>query len=185
MTRANSQSPLRNLDPKIKRTAHKLRQMARRLMTHGQNNGQNPIEGQNAPAPATRQEPPASTMRLLVPPANQNNRQQPIRAVRDYLVEDLDGLNPVVIIPEFQAEHFECKPVMFNTLNILGQFGGTQHENARQHLKSFLKICNLLKIHGVSNDILKMKLFPYSLRDKVKAWLENLTPGSLQTWIHL
>ncbi|KAL4296628.1 hypothetical protein GQ457_12G017030 [Hibiscus cannabinus] len=66
-------------------------------------------------------------------------------------------------------------------LNTLGQFGGTPHENARQHLKSFLEICNSFKIHGVSNDVLKMKLFPYSLRDKAKAWLNNFTPSSLQT----
>ncbi|KAL4342549.1 hypothetical protein GQ457_08G026040 [Hibiscus cannabinus] len=30
-----------------------------------------------------------------------------------------------------------------------------------------------------------MKLFPYSLSDKAKAWLDNLTPGSLQNWIDL
>ncbi|KAL4303450.1 hypothetical protein GQ457_10G006890 [Hibiscus cannabinus] len=70
-------------------------------------------------------------------------------------------------------------------LNTLGQFGGTPHENARHHLKSFLKICNSFKIHGVSNDVLQMKLFPYSLRDKAKAWLDNLTPGSLRTWTDL
>ncbi|KAK8597008.1 hypothetical protein V6N12_065485 [Hibiscus sabdariffa] len=120
------------------------------------NNGQNPIDGQEQP-----------------------------RTVRDYLTEDLEGLNPTVTIPEFEAEHFELKPVMFNMLNTLGQFGGSPAENARQHLKSFLKICNSFKIHGVSNDILKWKLFPYSLTDKAKAWLNNLPPGSLQSWIDL
>ncbi|KAK9043215.1 hypothetical protein V6N11_071562 [Hibiscus sabdariffa] len=58
-------------------------------------------------------------------------------------------------------------------------------ENARQHLKSFLEICNSFKIHGVSNDVLKLKLFPYSLRDKAKAWLNNLLSGSLQSWTEL
>ncbi|KAK8528234.1 hypothetical protein V6N12_074768 [Hibiscus sabdariffa] len=61
-------------------------------------------------------------------------------------------------------------------------FGGTPNENARQHLKSFLEICNSFKIHRVSNDVLKLKLFPYSLRDKAKTWLNNLQPGSLQSW---
>ncbi|KAK8541033.1 hypothetical protein V6N13_026497 [Hibiscus sabdariffa] len=58
-------------------------------------------------------------------------------------------------------------------------------ENARQHVKSFLEICNSFKIHGVSNDVLKLKLFPYSLRDKAKTWLNNLQPGSLQSWTQL
>ncbi|KAK8690278.1 hypothetical protein V6N13_088976 [Hibiscus sabdariffa] len=74
---------------------------------------------------------------------------------------------------------------MFNMLNTLGQFGGSPAENARQHLKSFLEICNSFKIHGVSNDVLKLKLFPYSLRDKAKDWLNNLPLGSFQSWTKL
>ncbi|KAK8715371.1 hypothetical protein V6N13_042705 [Hibiscus sabdariffa] len=134
--------------------------------------------------PRDRQQPPTPAGGLLIPPTQQNN-QQPIRTVRDYLVKDLDGLNPAVTIPEFEAEHFELKPVMFNMLNTLGQFSGSPAENARQHLKSFLEICNPFKIHGVSNDVLKLKLFPNSLRDKAKDWLNNLPPDSFQSWTEL
>ncbi|KAL4339900.1 hypothetical protein GQ457_08G023860 [Hibiscus cannabinus] len=154
-------------------------------MANGKNHGQNPIDGQNPPASAIRQKPPAPTVGIIVLPVPQNHQQQPMRNVRDYLAEDLDGLNHAVTIIEFEAEHFELKLVMFNLLDTLGQFGGTPHENIRQHLKSFLEICNSFKIHGVSNDVHKMKLFPYSLRDKAKAWLDNLTPSSLQTWTDL
>ncbi|KAK8569230.1 hypothetical protein V6N12_007762 [Hibiscus sabdariffa] len=128
-------------------------------------------------------EPTCPTGRAIAPP--QNNQQPPARTVRDYLAEDLEGLNPAVTTPEFEAEHFELKPVMFNMLNTLGQFGGSPVENARQHLKSFLEICNSFKIHGVFKDVLKLKLFPYSLTDKARAWLNNLPPGSLQSWTEL
>ncbi|KAK8988233.1 hypothetical protein V6N11_065829 [Hibiscus sabdariffa] len=140
------------------------------------NNGQPPADGRNIPAQADG---------VIIPPAQQMNQQLPARTVRDYLAKDLEGLNPAVTMPEFEADHFELKPVMFNMLNTLGQFGGTPNENARQHLKSFLEICNSFKIHGVSNDVLKLKLFPYSLRDKAKTWLNNLQPGSLQSWTQL
>ncbi|KAL4353607.1 hypothetical protein GQ457_06G013790 [Hibiscus cannabinus] len=142
-------------------------------MAH-RNNGQDPIYEEDPP----RQNPPAVAGRAIVHPIPQNNQQQPLRTVCDYLAEDLEGLNHDVTIPKFEAEHFESKPVMFNMLNTLGQFGGSPTENARQHLKSFLEICNSFKIHAVSNDVLKVKLFPYSLRDKAKAWLNNLPPGS-------
>ncbi|KAK8680720.1 hypothetical protein V6N13_109660 [Hibiscus sabdariffa] len=145
----------------------------------------NPEEGQNPPAPVIKQQPPTQAGGLLHPLAHQNNQQQPARTVRDYLVEDVDGLNPTVIMPEFEAENFELKLVMFYMLNTLGQFGGSPTENARQHLKSFLEICNSFKIHGVSNDVFKLKLFPYSLRDKTKDWLNNLPPGSFQSWREL
>ncbi|KAK9046174.1 hypothetical protein V6N11_052073 [Hibiscus sabdariffa] len=176
MTRANPRGPRFDFDPEIEKTQKQLKRRIRDLMEVNRNNGQPLADGQNIPAQADG---------VIIPPAQQMNQQLPARTVRDYLAEDLEGLNPAVTMPDFEAEHFELKPVMFNMLNTLGQFGGTPNENARQHLKSFLEICNSFKIHGVSNDVLKLKLFPYSLRDKAKTWLNNLQPGSLQSWTQL
>ncbi|KAK8680804.1 hypothetical protein V6N13_109742 [Hibiscus sabdariffa] len=179
MTRANRRGQLFQLDPEIERTGRELRLRARVIMQGA--NGRNLADGEEQEHPG--QNPPAPAGNAIAPP--QNNQQPPARTVRDYLAEDLEGLNPAVTTPEFEAEHFELKPVMFNMLNTLGQFGGSPVENARQHLKSFLEICNSFKIHGVSNDVLKLKLFPYSLTDKARAWLNNLPPGSLQSWTEL
>ncbi|KAL4298081.1 hypothetical protein GQ457_12G000120 [Hibiscus cannabinus] len=176
MTRANPRGPRFDFDPKIERTQKQLKRRIRGLMNGNRNNGQQPADGQELPARADG---------VIAPPAPQMDQQLSARTVRDYLAEDLEGLNPAVTMPDFEAEHFELKPVMFNMLNTLGQFGGTPNENARQHVKSFLEICNSFKIHGVSNDVLKLKLFPYSLRDKAKTWLNNLQPGSLQSWTQL
>ncbi|KAK8708357.1 hypothetical protein V6N13_059399 [Hibiscus sabdariffa] len=170
MTRTNPAHPLYPFNPEIERTVKGLQQGIRRLMAN--NNGQKLVDGQNLP-PINRQPPSALGAGQILPPAQVNN-QQPARSVRDYLAEDLEGLNPAVIIPEFEAEHFEVKPVMFNMLHTIGQFRGSPMENARQHLKSFLEIYTSFKIQGVSNDVLKLKLFPYSLRDKAKAWWNNL-----------
>ncbi|KAK8535974.1 hypothetical protein V6N12_012637 [Hibiscus sabdariffa] len=134
----------------------------------GDRNGQN----QNPP---DGQDPPASAGNLINPIAPQNNQQQPIRTVRDYLAKDLDGLNPDVTIPKFEPEHFELKPVMFNMLNTLGQFDGSPAENARQHLKSFLEICNSFKIHGVSSDVLKAKIISLFTEGQGKGMAEQPT----------
>ncbi|KAL4323535.1 hypothetical protein GQ457_11G021670 [Hibiscus cannabinus] len=163
MTRANPRGPRFDLDPEIERTQKQIKRRIRDLMDVNRNNGQPPADGQNLPAQADG---------VIAPPAQKMNQQLPARTVRDYLAEDLEGLNPAVTMPDFEAEHFELKPVMFNMLNTLGQFGGTPNENARQHVKSFLEICNSFKIHGVSNDVLK-------------TWLNNLQPGSLQSWTQL
>ncbi|KAK8685965.1 hypothetical protein V6N13_124993 [Hibiscus sabdariffa] len=179
MTRANPRGQLFQLDPEIERTGRELRLRARAIMQGG--NGRNLAVGKEQGHPG--QNPPTQGGHAIAPP--QNNQQPPAMTVRDYLAEDLEGLNPAVTTPEFEVEHFELKPVMFNMLNTLGQFGGSPAENARQHLKSFLEICNSFKIHGVSNDVLKLKLFPYSLTDKARAWLNNLQPGSLLSWTEL
>ncbi|KAK9042623.1 hypothetical protein V6N11_017690 [Hibiscus sabdariffa] len=62
------------------------------------------------------------------------------RAIRDHLTPILDDLNPGMVAPEIQAAYFELKPVMFNMLNSIRQFGGSPHEDARRHFRAFLEI---------------------------------------------
>ncbi|KAK9043423.1 hypothetical protein V6N11_071768 [Hibiscus sabdariffa] len=59
-------------------------------MAHRGNNGQDQIDEHDPP----RQDPPTPAGRAIVPPIPQNNQQQPVRTVCDYLAEDLEGLNP-------------------------------------------------------------------------------------------
>ncbi|KAL4313421.1 hypothetical protein GQ457_01G026120 [Hibiscus cannabinus] len=103
------------------------------------------------------------------------------RAIRDHLTPILDDLNPGIVAPEIQAAHFELKPVMFNMLNLIGQFGGSPHEDARQHIRAFLEVCDFFLQQGVHEDVLKLKLFPYSLRDRARAWLSGVPSGSLES----
>ena len=64
--------------------------------------------------------------------ANGNVRHGPRpRAIRDHLNPILQDLNPGIVAPEIQAAHFELKPIMFNMLNLIEQFGGIPHEDAR------------------------------------------------------
>ncbi|XP_073120693.1 uncharacterized protein [Henckelia pumila] len=62
------------------------------------------------------------------------------------------------------------------------QFGGTVIDEPYVHLTNFLEICDTFKIQGVSDDAICLRLFPFSLRDKAKAWLTNLPAGSIMTW---
>ncbi|KAL4352720.1 hypothetical protein GQ457_06G014950 [Hibiscus cannabinus] len=105
-----------------------------------------------------------------------------LRAIRDHLTPILDDLNPGIVAPEIQAAHFELKPMMFNMLNSIGQFGGSPHEDARQHIRAFLEVCDSFRQQGVHEDVLKLKLFPYSLRDRARAWLSGVPAGSLESW---
>ena len=44
------------------------------------------------------------------------------------------------------------------------------------YLANFSEICNTIKFNGVSDDAVKFRLFPFSLRDKVKVWLNSYAP---------
>ena len=48
------------------------------------------------------------------------------------------------------------------------QFFGMINEDPNDHIAKFLEICNTFKINGVIKDALRLRLFPFSLKDKAK-----------------
>ena len=58
-------------------------------------------------------------------------------------------------------------------------------EDPNLHLSVFLEVCDALKINGASTDAIWLRLFPFSLRDKARAWLHSLPPGSISMWDEL
>ncbi|XP_024021733.1 uncharacterized protein LOC112091705 [Morus notabilis] len=71
---------------------------------------------------------------------------------------------------------------MFQMLQTVGQFSGIATEDAHLHLGQFMKVCDTFKLAGVTEDALRLKLFPYSLRDRARVWLNSLPPDSVATW---
>ncbi|KAL8149007.1 hypothetical protein AgCh_006138 [Apium graveolens] len=55
-------------------------------------------------------------------------------------------------------------------------------EDPNMHIIDFIKICDTFKFNGVCEDAIKLRLFPFSLRDKAKCWLHSLPPGSITKW---
>ena len=50
------------------------------------------------------------------------------------------------------------------------------------HINIFLEICDLFKQNGVSDDAIKLRLFPFSLRDKARVWLNSMLAGTFTSW---
>ena len=111
-----------------------------------------------------------------------NDRDRPMR---DYAMFDHQNMQTSIARPHIDAVHFEFKPMMFQMLQTIGQFGGFPHEDPHEHLKQFLEVCSNFIIPGVSEDAFRLKLFPYSLKDKAKSWLNSLEPNSIHTWNEL
>ena len=64
----------------------------------------------------------------------------------------------------------------------MGQFNGVPSEDPYLHLKLFLEVSDSFKIAGASQEALRLRLFPFFLRDRVRAWLNSLPPYSITTW---
>ena len=61
------------------------------------------------------------------------------------------------------------------------QFGGSQTKDPNAHIVSFLEIYDTFKHNGIIDDAIRLRLFPFSLRDKAKSWLHSLLIGSITT----
>ena len=81
-----------------------------------------------------------------------------------------------------QATTFELKPVMFQILQTIGKFHGLSSEDPHLHLKSFLRVSDSFRFQGVDKDVIRLSLFPYSLRDGAKSWLNTLAPRTIDSW---
>ena len=111
--------------------------------------------------------------------ANQQANQP--RALEDYGVPSLTGSRNCIVKPSIDANNFEIKPAYIQMVSQY-QFAGLSSEDPNAHLASFLDICDTFRMNGVSPDAIKLRLFPFSLRDKAKLWLSSLAPNSITSW---
>jgi len=73
----------------------------------------------------------------------------------------------------------------FISMEQQSQFEGAPLEDPNLHLSVFLEVCDMLKLNGVSTDAIRLRLFPFLLRDKARAWLHSLPSGCITTWDEL
>ena len=69
--------------------------------------------------------------------------------------------------------HFELKPTLIMMVQA-SPFCGKAHEDANAHLQHFLEIYSTFTIKGVTQEAIRLRLFPFSL-------LEKRNNGSTQT----
>ncbi|XP_050219718.1 uncharacterized protein LOC126670101 [Mercurialis annua] len=84
-----------------------------------------------------------------------------------------------------QAATFEIKPSTIQLLENRCAFYGLSHEDPNAHIASFLGVLNTFKLHGITADQTKLRMFPVSLRDKASLWLHSLPNESIRTWREL
>ena len=65
---------------------------------------------------------------------------------------------------------------------LLPTFHGMESENLYSHIREFEEVCNTFK-EDISNvDLMRMKFFPLTLKDKAKIWLNSLRPRTIKNW---
>ncbi|GJZ38124.1 putative ribonuclease H-like domain-containing protein [Tanacetum coccineum] len=62
------------------------------------------------------------------------------------------------------------------------QFHGFKGEDANDHLNKYLSIAQFMKQNGVSQDVINLNLFPFSLTHEAESWYYHLKTHYIHTW---
>ena len=95
------------------------------------------------------------------------------RTLKDYVTPGAHSQTSGITISPVAANNFEPKSALISMVQE-SQFGGSPMEDPNLHILVFLEVCDTLKINGASTDVIRLCLFPFSLRDKARTWLHSL-----------
>ena len=104
------------------------------------------------------------------------------KVLKDFSLPKINDIQSRIVRPAIVDNTFEIKPGTIQMVQNLVQFGGALTVDPNMHIQDFIEICDTFKFNGVSEDAVKLRPFPFSLRDKAKGWLHSLPGGSITTW---
>ena len=68
---------------------------------------------------------------------------------------------------------------------LLLTFHGMENENPYTHIRYCEEVCITFKESEIDMELLKLKAFPLTLKDKAKIWLNSLRPRTIRNWAEL
>ncbi|KAI5347397.1 hypothetical protein L3X38_015276 [Prunus dulcis] len=103
------------------------------------------------------------------------------RPLKDFTVpKALD--QPSCIAYPATTTTFEIKS---GTIHLLPQFYGKAGDDPHMHIKDFFAVCATMHNGGISDEAIRLRLFPFSLKERAKEWLYSLPSASVTTWTSL
>nr|GFC80495.1 hypothetical protein [Tanacetum cinerariifolium] len=101
------------------------------------------------------------------------------RTMAQMLQAPIEGYEDVIVIPQINANNFKLKQTLINLVQS-NQFTGRQ--DPHNHLCFFNTVTSTFKHPEVSNTTIKLLLFPFSLEEEARIWLDKEPPRSILTW---
>ena len=159
MTR-NSTSNLEPFDPEIERTLRRLRNL---------------VEEKVSP----KKERPSMEETQVLGAANNAGAgneaavraagvENPRRTLMEYAQSSIEGTASCIRKPAVHANQFELKPSYVNMIQNSVQFHGLPNEDPNLHIAYFLEIYDMFRVNDVPDDVIRLRLFPFSLKDRAR-----------------
>nr|GEY06567.1 reverse transcriptase domain-containing protein [Tanacetum cinerariifolium] len=162
----NTRSSTRNLFPPLENPKLTIRRRTRvdpnllndfNMATNGNGDNQPPPEGGDLPVPD-------------------------LRMMEELCQPTLNGRGGPIALIAIQAMNFGLKNDMIQQVQNSCQFHGLSGDDANKHLDKFLHVTQSIKVNGVTDDALRLYLFPHSLTHHATAWFDRLPRNSITTF---
>ena len=106
------------------------------------------------------------TLRTHKQVKNKMDLQPQERPFKDYFSPLANLSTSCIRYPNVATRSFELKP---SVLNCLPTFYGLENEDPYNHLNDFHVVCQIFKYEKFSDNDVKLRLFPFSLKDKARS----------------
>ena len=116
-----------------------------------------------------------------IPKEPVEKRPQRQRTMEDFSRPIIINQYFVVRQPPIDANNFKLKPALI-TMVQQHQFIRNPSKDPNENLGRFLRMENTVKLNGVNPNVIKLQLFPFSLRDVASSWFKSLRYGSVSNW---
>ncbi|RVX23067.1 hypothetical protein CK203_008498 [Vitis vinifera] len=123
---------------------------------------------------------------IMDPPQEDQNSQQGQGGNPNAYLSMRDRMHPPrMSAPSCIIPPLEQLIIRPHIVPLLPNFHGMESENPYAHIKEFEEVYNTFREGGTSIDLMRLKLFPFTLKDKAKIWLNSLRPRSIRNWVDL
>nr|GEY18015.1 reverse transcriptase domain-containing protein [Tanacetum cinerariifolium] len=102
-----------------------------------------------------------------------------LRTIKELCRSSLNGRGGLIALISIQAMNFGLKNDMIQQVHNSCQFHGLSGDDANKHLDKFL---HSIKVNGVTDDVLRLYLFPHSLTHHATTWFDHLPRNSMNTF---
>nr|GEZ04408.1 reverse transcriptase domain-containing protein [Tanacetum cinerariifolium] len=117
--------------------------------------------------------------------ATEGNGDLPVpdlRTMEELCQPSLNGRGGPIAVIAIQAMNFGLKNDMIQQVQNSFQFHGLPGDDANKHLDKFLHVTQSIKVNGVTDDALRLYLFPHSLTHHATAWFDHILRNSINTF---
>nr|GEX30521.1 reverse transcriptase domain-containing protein [Tanacetum cinerariifolium] len=105
-----------------------------------------------------------------------------LRTMKELCQPSLNGRGGPISRITIQAMNFGLKNDIIQQVYNSCQFHGLPGDDANKHLDKFLHVTQSIKVNGVTDDALRLYLFPHSLTHHATAWFDRLPRNSINTF---